>query len=282
MIKPYFKWPGSKTWLINRLADFLPRDFKRIIEPFAGSAAFFLGGECEKALLGDTNEHIAFCLSAVRDNPREVLIHLSSLKNTIDDFKRVKKFQPSNAIQAAARIIFLTNTSWGGLYRENRQGDFNVPFGNNGRDFYCPEKIRIASEKLQGAEIIHGNFDLTIEKSTANDLIFIDAPYVTRTFSQHFDRYHASRFGWDEQVKLSNMLKERKMRNRKILITCAANSELYELFRGWSVIEFSKRNSMTAYKTNSGNRTEALLFSPALSYMATDLESREMGNIKLY
>ena len=274
MIKPYFKWPGSKAWLVSRLNDILPRDFDRIVEPFVGSAAFFLGGECKKAVLGDANEHIALCLTAVRDNPKDVLAHLSQLTNTREDYNKLKNFHPSNAVQAAARMIFLTNTSWGGLYRENRHGNFNVPFGNNGRSFYCEEKIELASKKLQGAEIIHGNYDITIEKSTPNDLIFIDAPYVTKNTSLHFDRYHASRFGWDEQVTLSLLLRKRRMKNRKILITCAANSDLYELFPGWSVFEFSKRNSMTAYKANSGNRTEALLFNPALREVAGELHLR--------
>lgn len=264
MIKPFFKWPGSKAWLANRLNEALSNDFDRIVEPFVGSAAFFLGSQCERAVLGDANEHIAHCLVAVRDHPEEVIGLLSQLSNTFEDYSNVKTFVPSSPVHAAARMIYLTNTSWGGLYRENLQGVFNVPFGNNGREFFCPEKIMAASRKLQGAEVIHGNFNFTLEKSRVNDLIFVDAPYVTKTVAQHFDRYHASRFGWKDQISLAKILNESHMRKRKILVTCAANSDLYELFEGWSVVEFSKRNSMTAYKANSGNRREALLVSPAM------------------
>jgi DNA adenine methylase len=271
--KPYFKWPGSKVWLVNRLTEVLPEDFERIVEPFAGSAAFFLGGTCERALLGDTNEHITHCLTAVRDNPYEVIEHLSHLTNSLMDYNKIKDFQPSSSIQAAARMIYLTNTSWGGLYRENRRGFFNVPFGNNGRAFYCEEKIVLASKKLQGAEIIHGNFHVTIEKSSQDDLIFVDAPYVTKKTAQHFDRYHASGFAWKDQVELAGLLNNSRMNGRKILVTCAANSDLYEIFPEWSVVEFSKRNSMTAYKANAGSRTEALLISPALHQMADEILS---------
>jgi DNA adenine methylase len=274
VIKPFFKWPGSKAWLANRLNEALGNDFERIVEPFVGSAAFFLGGQCKKAILGDTNEHIAHCLTAVRDQPQEVIALLSQLSNTLEDYNKVKNFLPSNPVHAAARMIYLTNTSWGGLYRENRRGEFNVPFGNNGREFYCSERIMAASKKLRGAEIIHGNYDVTIKKSREEDLVFIDAPYVTKAADQHFDRYHASRFGWEDQIALAKMLSSDKILTRRILVTCAANSDLYELFEGWGVVEFSKRNSMTAYKSNTGNRKEALLVSPALHSLIEKLERK--------
>lgn len=274
MIKPFFKWPGSKAWLAHRLNEVLSNDFERIVEPFVGSAAFFLGAECTKAILGDANEHIADCLLAVRDHPEKVIFLLSQLSNTLEDYNNVKNFVPSNSIHAAARMIYLTNTSWGGLYRENRGGKFNVPFGDNGRIFFCEGRILAASKKLQGAEVIHGDYKITIEKSREDDLLFIDAPYVTKTVAQHFDRYHSSRFGWNDQVALAQILRQSQMRNRKILVTCAANLELYQLFEGWGIVEFSKRNSMTAYKSNTGNRKEALLVSPVLHDLIEKLECK--------
>lgn len=239
-----------------------------------GKAVFFLGARCKNAILGDTNEHIAHCLIAVRDHPDEVIALLSQLSNTIEDYNQLKNFRPCEPIQSAARMIFLTNTSWGGLYRENRQGSFNVPFGNNGRAFYSVEKIKAASEKLKGAKVIHGDYSSAISKSGTDDLIFVDAPYVTKTASRHFDRYHASRFAWKNQVELGEMLNSRLMRDRKILITCAADPDLYELFKGWDAVEFSKRNSMTAHKSISRNRNEALLISPALHYLVEKLKSK--------
>ena len=76
---------------------------------------------------------------------------------------------------------------------------------------------------------------------------------------------------------MSELLTKKAMRNKKILITCAANSDLYDLFPGWSVVEFSKRNSMTAYRENAGNRAEALLISPPLRYIAEEMELRKVG-----
>lgn len=152
MAKPFFKWPGSKSWLINRLTGIWPCDLLRVVEPFAGSAAFYLGSSCRSAFLADTNQQIVSCLSAVRDKPKKVLEYLSRLQNNRDDYARVRDETPANAVSAAGRLIFLTNTSWGGLYRENQRGKFNVPFGNNGRDFFCEETILSASEKLKNGK----------------------------------------------------------------------------------------------------------------------------------
>lgn len=272
MVKPFFKWPGSKHWLINRLHNFLPSGVSRVVEPFAGSASFFLGSRYESGFLCDANPHIVDCLTAVRDRPCDVIGLLAQLTNTSADYNNVKNHIPRTAVEAAARMVFLTNTSWGGLYRENRSGAFNVPFGNNGRRFFCEETIFSASSKLANCEIVHSNFDWTLENSRKDDLVFIDAPYVTKIRAEYFDRYHSSGYDWSDQVALAKLLRSRRFNTRKVLITCAADPNLYELFPRWRVIEFFKRNSMTAYKNNTGNRKEALLLSPALDGLFRELD----------
>lgn len=265
MVKPFFKWPGSKSWLVSRFADIWPSNLFRVVEPFVGSSAFFLGSSYSSALLADTNRQVVDCLLAVRDNPQDVLAYLAQLANTLEDYVRVRDESPRNAVAAAGRLIFLTNTSWGGLYRENRQGKFNVPYGNNGRSFYSEDAILSASVKLKHAEIRHWNYEQTLSESIKNDLVFVDAPYVTKRTPGAFDRYHATRFSWDDQVSLAKILTTRSMRSRKILVTCAADPDLFQLFPHWKAFEFTKRNSMTAHMARSGYRKEALLVSPALS-----------------
>lgn len=277
MAKPFFKWPGSKSWLINRLTNIWPSDSLRVVEPFAGSAAFYLGSSYSSAFLADTNQQIISCLSAVRDKPKKVLEYLSRLQNNLENYSRVRNENPTSTVAAAGRLIFLTNTSWGGLYRENLLGKFNVPYGNNGRQFFCEDAILSASEKLKSVEIQHCGFAQTLEKPGKNDLIFVDAPYVTKINSQFFDRYHATKFGWDDQLLLAKLLNRKIMGSKKMLITCAADPDLYQLFAHWSVFEFSKRNSMTAHTDKRGYRTEALLLSPALNEFSRLIEGEGLG-----
>lgn len=272
MSKPFLKWPGSKAWLIDRLNGLLPSNFSRVVEPFSGSAAFYLGSQYSSAMLADANDQVVQCLIAVRDNPKELVNYLSGLNNTIEDYFRVRSKTPNSIIEVAGRLIFLTNTSWGGMYRENRKGEFNVPFGNNGRAFFCEQTIKLASEKLRDVELRNWGYERTISKSTSSDLLFIDPPYVTNGERKHFDRYHASGFYWSDQVSLAKILTDRSLRRHKIMVTCAAEPDLYELFAGWRVFEFSKRNSMTAYMGRAAYRKEALLLSPMLKDLAGLIE----------
>ena len=272
--KPFFKWPGSKAWLINRFSHIFPGNSVRLVEPFAGSAAFYLGSTFQTALLADKNEQIVNCLCAVRDNPSRVLKYLSTLKNDRNHYIQIRDVVPVDAVTAAGRLIFLTNTSWGGLYRENKFGKFNVPFGNNGRKFFCEETILLASARLKRVDIQHASFEQSLKQTSIDDLIFIDAPYVTKSTSEFFDRYHMSRFCWADQIKLAQQLKEKNMSSKAMLITCAADPDLYELFDDWRIFEFSKRNSMTAHTNKIGYRREALLVSPALIDFAIQLEAQ--------
>ena len=211
MAKTFFKWPGSKSWLIRLLSDTLPCMPFRVVEPFAGSAAFFLGSHYEAAYLADANKQIVDCLMAVRDQPGKVLRYLSTLENDRRLYVNIRDLVPTNAVAAAGRLIFLTNTSWGGLYRENKLGKFNVPFGNNGRSFFCEETIVSASEKLRHTEIEHLSFEQTLKHACKDDLIFVDAPYVTKATAKFFDRYHMSGFDWNDQLRLAKQLSTQKM-----------------------------------------------------------------------
>jgi DNA adenine methylase len=270
--KPFFKWPGSKAWLLTHVEKLLPKEPLRVVEPFVGSAAFYLGSTYTRAMLGDTNEKVIKCLTVVRDSPEKVLSYLSKLDNCLQDYIRVRDELPTSDAAIAGRLIFLTNTSWGGLYRENRDGKFNVPFGANGRAFFCEATILSASERLQTADIQHLPFASTLAKTRGNDLIFVDAPYVTRTLSQHFDRYHACKFNWGDQLSLAKILTGKRFGSRKMIVTCASDANLYRLYQGWTVFEFSKRNAMAAYSAKNSYRNEAMLLSPALREVSRQLE----------
>jgi len=275
LTKPFFKWPGSKAWLAGDLANILPTGLKRVVEPFAGSASFYLGTSYTRAFLADTNEHVVRCLRTVRDEPEEVLRYLGKLQNCLADYLVVRDQIPANDAAAAGRLIFLTNTSWGGLYRENLRGQFNVPFGRNGRSFFCREVLLEASNKLKGVEVQRLPFSQTLQVVKKDDLLFVDAPYVTERNAQYFDRYLASRFEWSDQVALARLLGSKKLRSKKILVTCAADKDLYRLFCDWSILVYRKRNSMTAHTKRAGYRSEALLVSPALREMSAHFQDLE-------
>jgi len=271
MTKPFFKWPGAKTWLVAELADVFSFKGARVVEPFAGSASFFLGSGSETALLTDNNQHVATCLQAVRDNPDAVVARLARMSNEKNYYDTVRDQRPRSATGIAARLIFLTNTSWGGIYRENAQGRFNVPFGNNEREFCDPARIRRASQRLKNVEIGHRSYEVALEAAKATDILFVDPPYVSHVSRSGFNRYSAALYTWQDQMKLVKILTGKRLRGARTLVASAAALEIYQLFPGWHAVEFNKRKSMLTNRGEHGHRKEALLLSPALGALAANL-----------
>jgi DNA adenine methylase len=263
MIEPVFKWPGSKRWMGNLAHALGQLVTGRVVEPFSGSAAFFLNSRVKTALLGDVNAELVECLIGLRDAPTEVIYRLKSLKNDRCHFDQIKVLNFGNSADKAARLIFLLNTCWGGIYRENLKGEFNVPFGENGRKFYDESRILDTSSRLKGADIRCQSYSVTLDGVVGEDLIILDPPYVVPEIS-HFDRYHRDKFTWDDQIRLSEQFKLAKFKGALAVMAAAESKSLYSLFPDWGVVRVQRRASLTSVSGFTGTRSEALLFSPAL------------------
>ena len=160
---PFLKWAGGKKQLLSELMKHVPENYGRYIEPFVGAGALFFSLQPSDAVLGDSNGELINAYEVVRDDV-EALIH--ELGNYVNDEKfyyRVRAFKPSelNVVKRAARLIYLNKTCFNGLYRVNKQGEFNVPFGYRKTALICDEtKLRDASKILQGVTLVCDDYDL--------------------------------------------------------------------------------------------------------------------------
>src|SRR5690242_351701 len=133
--KPFLKWAGGKTRLLPALQRFSPPRFNRYFEPFLGGGAFFFHLSPMDANLGDSNPELVSCYEVVRDKPEELIAVISKFRVTEHEFYRLRELEPENLtpVVRAARMIFLNKTCYNGLYRVNRQGKFNTPYGQHSR-----------------------------------------------------------------------------------------------------------------------------------------------------
>ncbi len=128
-IKPFLKWAGGKTRLLRSLRESLPpQRFRRYFEPFVGGGAFFFHLSPSKAFLADSNPELINCYEIVRDQPEELIDALSSFRISEPDFYRIRALEPKelSPVDRAARLIYLNKTCYNGLYRVNKQGQFNT------------------------------------------------------------------------------------------------------------------------------------------------------------
>ncbi len=238
MGKTFLKWAGGKRWLVNSESYRFPTKYNRYIEPFLGGGAVFFFIEPKKAILSDINSELIDTYIAVRDNVdlvyRNLRIH--SNKHSKEYYYQIRKRRPRTLHTLAARMIYLNKTCFNGIYRVNREGKFNVPFGTHDEIYFDKDDLQKSSTVLQGAEILCQDFEITVNLAMKNDFLFCDPPYAVVDEENRFVSYNADAFSWQDQERLSSALIRAKDRGVKILMTNVdhpAVRKLYENIDGF-------------------------------------------------
>ena len=132
LVEPFIRWAGGKSWLLQEVDNLLEKvEYKNYYEPFlGGGAVFFSRNHPKNCYLSDLNKELIDTYIAVRDRPNEVIRHFLTYENTEEDYYRIRELQSEDLVEKAAQFIFLNQTSYNGLYRVNRDGKYNVPYGN--------------------------------------------------------------------------------------------------------------------------------------------------------
>lgn len=212
--QPFVKWAGGKRKLINVILSLAPSSFERYIEPFVGGGAVALSLAHTPMLLNDANTELIEVYRVVRDNLQQLLILLDEhqQKHSETYFYLMRSQNPTmlTVEERAARFIYLNKTCFNGLYRVNKYGAFNVPFGKYSNPIlYNAEAIRAASAVLQGATLYAENYYTFLKQhARAGDFMYIDPPYVPISQYSDFKRYTKEQFREDDQYKLASLYDE--------------------------------------------------------------------------
>jgi DNA adenine methylase len=235
--KSFLKWVGGKARVATVLSSLSPDHYERYVEPFLGSGAVFFSTGAEKAVLSDLNEELVVCFQHVRDDPGEVMALLDGMANSPDEFVRIRKQDPQTLTGAerAARVIYLNKTGFRGLWRVNRHGEFNVPYGAYDRPLYNPETVRAASASLQRAEVRFNDFDQTLADAKPGDWVYLDPPYVPAGGYSDFKRYTSGQFRADDHERLAERCRALDARGIPFLLTNTNSDEARALYRGFDL-----------------------------------------------
>lgn len=247
-IEPFVRWAGGKTWLIPHLPQIIGNiHIEHYHEPFLGGAAVFFSLEHNKrSYLSDANEHLVNAYVQIRDNPQAVIDCFIQFQNTEDEYYRIRdKFIPTSLEESAAQFVYLNQTSYNGLFRVNRQGKYNVPYGFRKNWHYDTARILEASEKLQNTRISVGDFEVNKHRIKAHDLVFLDPPYTVSHNNNGFIEYNQNLFSLEDQERLSCFIDYIKQKNAYYILTNAAHGEIRRIFtkEGDRLLEL-RRNSL--------------------------------------
>ena len=225
--KPFIKWAGGKGQLLEQLDAYLPEDFGdrrnvTYIEPFVGGGAMLFYmlqryPNIQHAVINDVNPDLTTCYQTVKDTPEELIASLLDIQNAYnalqtedgrrDFFLAVRdryNEKDLDPIENTTKFIFLNRTCFNGLYRVNKKGLFNVPFGKYINPQICdPATIRLDSELLQRVEILTGDFEATLDHvGDGYNFFYFDPPYRPLNATSSFNSYSKEDFNDDEQIRL--------------------------------------------------------------------------------
>ena len=205
--RPLLKWAGGKTQLLSDILSRMPSTYGRYIEPFIGGGALFFSVAPKDGIISDSNPELINLYRSVASCPDEVILHLRSFRNTEDMFYAVRALDWTtlSPSEAAARTIYLNKTCFNGLYRVNRFGSFNVPFGRYANPKILDENtILAASDLLKRNTILCGDYKDVLRKyARPGDFIFLDPPYIPVSAYSDFKRYTKEQFRESDHLLLA-------------------------------------------------------------------------------
>ncbi|MGZ6142915.1 MAG: DNA adenine methylase [Myxococcales bacterium] len=233
---PFLKWVGGKTALLPELLKHVPARLRRYHEPFVGGGALFFAVRPRRALLSDSNAELVHTYRQVRDDVYGVLDALARHVYERAHFEAVRALEPARLgpAERAARFIFLNKTCFNGLWRVNRAGRFNVPFGRykNPR-FADPSSLITASHALTGVEIEHAPFEEALAKAAPGDFVYLDPPYDPVSPTASFASYTAGGFSWEDQRRLAHACVVLNRRGVRFLLSNSATERVRALYSGF-------------------------------------------------
>ena len=237
--KPIMKWAGGKTQMLGNIMPKIPQKYGKYIEPFIGGGALFFALSPDKAIIADSNPELINMYRQVADNVETVISYLKKYKNTKEDFYEVRSLDwlKLKKEEAAARTIYLNKTCFNGLYRVNKKGQFNVPFGKYKAPNFCDEEaLYAASDVLKKATITCGDY-LSVLKEYAEpgDFIFLDPPYLPISEYSDFKRYTKEQFYEEDHVELAKEVKRLQELGCHVILTNSNHPLVHELYADYKI-----------------------------------------------
>ena len=252
--KPILKWAGGKTQLLEHLLPKIPKEYNNYIEPFFGGGALFFALKPNNSIIADSNPELINLYRVIAKDVNSLISELKNLKNEKDFFydMRKKEFSELSEIEAAARTIFLNKTAFNGLYRVNKKGQFNVPFGYYKNPKILDEdQLLAASKLLKKTKILLGDFkDVLCENAKKGDFIFLDPPYLPVSKFSDFKRYTKEQFHEKDQISLANLVNKLSKKGCHILLTNSNHPLIHELYKDFNIDIYKTKRNINSKSTN--------------------------------
>lgn len=286
-VKPFIKWAGGKSQLLDAIRKKYPENIKKYCEPFVGGGAVLFdilaNFQPEEVLINDINSELINTYIQIRDNAEDLIESLSDIQEkfwNMDNNRRKEYFYIQRAkfndgiknnihdISMAVLFIFLNKTCFNGLYRVNSKGFYNVPMGSYKKPNICDaDNIKVVSNLLQSVRIKCGNYSECSDFIDNNTFVYIDPPYRPLSKTSSFTSYDKFKFDDEQQIKLVQFLEFISEKGAKIVISNSDPKNINEndsffddIYKNFSITRVEARRIINSKGSERGNLNELIIF----------------------
>ena len=249
--KPFLKWVGGKTRLIKKLEEYFPTHYNTYFEPFLGGGSVFFNFTPEKAVIADLNGTLINTYTTIRDDFDELFKHLQVLekKNTSNDYYEYRKEfnelrlgsdenpDKESKTYVSALMMYLNKAGYGGVYRENQKGGYNVPYGKYKTINITDKRNLLKVQKsLKNVDLSCSQYSDILKKAKRGDFIYLDPPYHKES-KNSFTKYQKDDFDEEEQNKLATLLKKLDRKGVMFLLSNSNTAFINNLYKDFTIVE---------------------------------------------
>ncbi|NMB27351.1 MAG: DNA adenine methylase [Tissierellia bacterium] len=287
-LKPVVKWAGGKRQLLSIIDKNLPIELKKgeiktYIEPFLGGGAMFFhivqNYNVEKVILNDINKELMNVYRVIRDDVNSLIKYLKNVEDEylyLNDENRKKYFynkrqdynmNKKEDVETAGKFIFLNRTCFNGLYRVNKKGEFNVPYGRYKNPTILDEvNLTNVSLVLKDVKLYSVDFENIKKYVDDKTFVYFDPPYRPLDATSNFTSYSRSQFNDDEQKRLKNFYEKLDKKGAKLLLSNSdpkntdVNDDFFDkLYRDYNIKRVFANRMINSNGNNRGKVTELLI-----------------------
>jgi DNA adenine methylase len=266
-LQPFLKWAGGKRQLLDALTANLPQTFNRYFEPFIGAGALLFKLQPHNAHISDVNEELINCYQVIKDDPEGLLAEIEKHEHSeahfyeVRNLDRLPDFKTLPPTVRAARTIFLNKTCFNGLFRVNRKGHFNVPFGRYNNPSILDKGLLEALHTFFNTHeitIAHEDFETACSVAEGGDFIYFDPPYDPLSPSSSFTGYNF-KFGRDEQLRLRDVFVSLTRRGCLVMQSNSCTKFIRELYADFRIIEVAAKRAINSVGSKRGEISELII-----------------------
>lgn len=247
IVTPVLRWAGGKRWLIPLVDNiFRSVDVRSYVEPFLGGGAIYFAFSWPRAVLGDLNPDLMSTYRGIRQDVPAVRSAVRTIPVSKSHYERIRLWQPETDVKRAARLIYLNRCAYGGIYRTDRHGVYNVPYSGDRSTstLLRTTRLELVSAALRGASLLQCDFEETIEQAGPGSLLFCDPVYSLPEAEGRFRRYGSPAYSWADQERLAGAVQRAVRRGALAMICNSPDPRVADLYSDARVCHFKRRSAV--------------------------------------